>query len=144
MTPTPRRRSKARALGLGVAVAAALVGVHRWNGTHRDVTAMTASMGRTSATAMAPPPATSSTATQPTSGEGVARSEKSDIPATMALLITANAPLGRRVFVRGHVVGETPHALLVTCGTAPLKVGSRGSTRTVDIPCGQEISLENL
>ena len=62
-------------------------------------------------------------------------------PSDHGTLDTANAMAGRRVFVDGHVVGQTPAAMLVKCGPHKVKVGSAGHTRKIDIPCGGSIAV---
>jgi hypothetical protein len=59
----------------------------------------------------------------------------------MGRLSTADAPSGRRIFIGGRAVGQTPGSVLVKCGNARVKIGSAGHTHTVDVPCGAEISL---
>jgi hypothetical protein len=54
------------------------------------------------------------------------------------LLKTTYAPDGRRVFVDGRVVGQTPLAARVPCGRHTVRIGSTGGTLTVDVPCGGE------
>lgn len=59
----------------------------------------------------------------------------------MGRILTAGAVPGRRIFVDERTVGQTPEAVVVKCGTRQVKVGSTGSTRPVDVPCGGEISV---
>ena len=49
---------------------------------------------------------------------------------------TRAAAAGRRVFVDGRVVGNTGEIVRVTCGTRSVQIGSAGSARQVDVPCG--------
>jgi hypothetical protein len=62
-------------------------------------------------------------------------------PSSMGLLRTSAAPAGYRIFVDGQTVGQTPAAVLVDCGARSVKVGSAGRPRTIDVPCGGEISV---
>ena len=52
-----------------------------------------------------------------------------------------DAPRGRRVFVDGRAVGETPAIVTAPCGTHEVKVGSKGTPQTVDIPCGGRVTV---
>jgi hypothetical protein len=129
-----------RVVGLAVVVAGVLMGVYRWGGFRPDVYVAAARR------AAAPPVVAEAASPErfpfPAAPATPALSPRSDIPTGMGLLNTANAPPGRRVFVAGRTVGETPRALLVKCGTVVLKIGSSGHARTVDVPCGQEMDLE--
>ena len=53
---------------------------------------------------------------------------------------TGTAP-GRRIFVDERTVGQTPETVVVKCGSRAIKLGSAGSTRTIDVPCGGEITV---
>lgn len=57
-------------------------------------------------------------------------------PSDHGSIDTASALAGRRVFVDGHVVGQTPASMLVKCGPHKVKVGSAGHVRKIDVPCG--------
>jgi hypothetical protein len=56
-------------------------------------------------------------------------------------IVAEDAPRGRRVFVDGRAVGETPAIVVAPCGTHEVKVGSKGNPQTVDIPCGGRVSV---
>jgi hypothetical protein len=135
---TPLLRSMAHALGLTVAVAGALVCLYRWGGVRPEV--YVAKPQRNDVAAAAPPPAEQ--APHAAALPNAVPAERSDIPAGMGLLNTANAARGRRIYVDGHTAGETPRSVLVKCGTATLKIGSSGRAQTVDVPCGREITLD--
>jgi serine/threonine-protein kinase len=61
----------------------------------------------------------------------------------MGLLRSDNAPAGHRIYVDDRVVGETGSTpIAVKCGVHAVKVGSSGYRRTVDVPCGGELTLE--
>lgn len=62
-------------------------------------------------------------------------------PATTGRLSTASAAPGRRIFVDERTVGETPTAVVVSCGSHRVRIGSRGKTTIVDVPCGGEIAV---
>jgi hypothetical protein len=63
------------------------------------------------------------------------------IPSGMGRILTSDAAPGRRVYVDGHVVGQTPRPILVKCGAASVKVGSSGRAHSIDVPCGGEIRV---
>ncbi len=57
------------------------------------------------------------------------------------LLSTANASPNHRIFFDGRVVGETPTAIEVPCGKHTVQLGSAGTSRSLDLPCGQELVI---
>ena len=59
--------------------------------------------------------------------------------AKTGLLVPEGAPKGRRIFVDGRAVGETPSEVPAPCGTHEVRVGSKGTARTIDIPCGGRV-----
>lgn len=81
--------------------------------------------------------------TTPTTTESAAATTAttSAVPSDRGSIDTASAMAGRRVFVDGHVVGQTPGAMLVKCGLRKVKVGSAGHTRKIDVPCGGSIAV---
>jgi hypothetical protein len=46
---------------------------------------------------------------------------------------------GHRVFVDGRYAGDSPGPIKVRCGSRVVKVGSGGTPRTVDVPCGSGV-----
>jgi hypothetical protein len=64
----------------------------------------------------------------------------SNVPGGMGRLIF-KAPAGFRVFVDGKVMGNTPDPVLIVCGTRSVKIGSHGTTQTIEVPCGGEIEV---
>jgi hypothetical protein len=46
-----------------------------------------------------------------------------------------------RLFIDGRVAPNGTE--IVTCGRHVVRVGSRGVTRTIDVPCGQEVVVAN-
>jgi hypothetical protein len=54
-------------------------------------------------------------------------------------ILRTSGSVGRRIFVDGRTVGQTPHAVSVQCGPHQVRIGSAGRSKTVDIPCGGEI-----
>jgi len=61
--------------------------------------------------------------------------------ANTTILNTALAAPGHRIFVDGRAVAETPAAVEVGCGKHEIKLGSAGTPRTIDLPCGQELTI---
>jgi hypothetical protein len=59
----------------------------------------------------------------------------------MGRVRTTGAAPGRRIFVDERTVGQTPESVVVKCGSRAIKLGSAGSTQTVDVPCGGEITV---
>lgn len=57
------------------------------------------------------------------------------------ILSTANASPNHRIFFDGRVVGETPAAVEVPCGTHSVQLGSAGTSRSIDLPCGQDLTI---
>lgn len=90
-----------------------------------------------SATASAPttaeklpdPPKTAATVADPPAG------------AKEGILDTGTAASGRRVFVDGKVVGQTPLKQAIRCGLHQVKVGSSGTEKAVQIPCGGSVTV---
>ncbi len=48
---------------------------------------------------------------------------------------------GHRVFVDGRLAGDGPRTVAVTCGSHEVRVGSAGTVRSVDVPCGGEVVI---
>lgn len=63
------------------------------------------------------------------------------VPEGMGALKTAGTVPGRRIFVDGQVVGQTPTTVNVKCGQRTVKLGSSGKGQSVDVPCGGEITV---
>jgi PEGA domain len=88
--------------------------------------------------AVTPSKAAALTATStPTTPVAAASHDSSSVPQGSTRLVTEGAAPGRRIFVDGRVVGQTPASVLVACGSHRVKVGSSGTERRVDLPCGQ-------
>lgn len=58
------------------------------------------------------------------------------------VLNTEGAPAGHRVFFDGRVLGEPPSPFTVRCGRHEIRIGSKGTPRNVDLPCGGEYALK--
>ena len=89
-------------------------------------------------TVSAAPPASASASPSPSAS---ASASGEDVPAGMGRVRTTGAAPGRRVFVDERTVGQTPESVVVKCGSRAIKLGSAGSTQTVDVPCGGEITV---
>jgi hypothetical protein len=56
-------------------------------------------------------------------------------------LLEAPQSKGRRVYVDGLLVGETPIPVLVGCGKHVVKVGSSAREQSVEVPCGGSVTV---
>jgi serine/threonine-protein kinase len=54
---------------------------------------------------------------------------------------TTGALPGRRIFVDKRTVGQTPAAITVSCGVHTVQLGSAGTARQIDVPCGGELDV---
>ncbi len=94
-----------------------------------------------SASGSAMPAATAAPPAMASASASAAPSEPaSDLPPGMGRVRTAGAAPGRRIFVDDRVAGQTPEAVVVKCGVRTIRVGSSGVARSVDVPCGGEIT----
>jgi hypothetical protein len=46
---------------------------------------------------------------------------------------------GHRVWVDKHLVGESPGSFAVRCGWRTIQIGSQGTVRHLNVPCGGEL-----
>ncbi len=91
-------------------------------------TATATATARPTPTVTAPPPAT------PTPSAAAPPSTATD-----GTIVTPRQAGGHRIFVDGHYAGDSPGPVKVHCGSHVVKVGSGGTPRTVDVPCGGEV-----
>ncbi|MFO0739990.1 MAG: serine/threonine-protein kinase [Labilithrix sp.] len=63
------------------------------------------------------------------------------VPPEMTLVRTEGSSVGRRIFLDGQAVGQTPSSVTVSCGSHELRIGSSGLARRMDLPCGGEVTL---
>src|SRR5207237_4504098 len=63
------------------------------------------------------------------------------IPPGEGLLRTPASAAGHRVFIDGRIAGNSPGPLRVPCGTHVVRVGSAGKNQTVEVPCGDEVTV---
>jgi hypothetical protein len=82
-----------------------------------------------------PPPAPSAS-DLPSATEGHAA-----IPATEGHVALPASVAGHRIFVDGHVVGEGLRDVRLRCGRHSVRIGSAGTTRRIDVPCGGEVTF---
>ena len=97
-------------------------------------------------TASAPPPpkaaASSPAAASAPPAEPTARPAGSDpdmAAAKMGEILTRPAAGGHRIYVDERVVGNSPDPVQVHCGPHNVRIGSAGTSRDVDVPCGGSI-----
>jgi hypothetical protein len=60
---------------------------------------------------------------------------------TTGRLLTDALEKGHRIFVDGRFAGEGGAPLVVRCGRHDVRVGSAGRLRSVDVPCGGDLSV---
>jgi len=75
-----------------------------------------------------------------------ATTSKTEAPPVRKVPTTGNVKTprvaqGRRIFVDGTVQGVAPATVVVACGKHIIKVGSNGTPRTVDVPCGSDVMV---
>ncbi len=88
------------------------------------------------ATANHPPPAPNAPPVNP------ANVSVSIVDDTQGKIRTEKRASGHRIFVDGKVVGEGPGVYSVRCGAHRVRIGSKGKSAIVDVPCGSEISIK--
>lgn len=49
---------------------------------------------------------------------------------------------GHRIYVDGHLVGDGPAPVDVSCGDRKIRIGSKGQWRAVHVPCGGVLSID--
>lgn len=87
------------------------------------------------------PPASASTPPAPSSPSSTAAPEP--LAPTMTRLVTGEGvSAGRRVYVDGKVVGQTPLRWVGRCGDRTVRVGSQGEEQSLKLPCGSELVVE--
>jgi len=84
-------------------------------------------------------PGDGSSGTSETSVDANVPSRDASVTASKMGEIVPEGPSGRRVFVDGRAIGETPATVTAPCGTHEVRVGSKGTPQTVDIPCGGRV-----
>lgn len=109
------------------------------SGTTVTTTTQTTVAQRQTATTQPTPVVTAAhTASASGSGGGSAKPMSS---ASTGTLRTADSG-GHRVWIDGHLVGNTPQSFEVPCGHHVVRVGSGGQPQMTEVPCGGEVSVE--
>lgn len=95
------------------------------------------------ASVSAPAPASApASASGPASASAVpSAAGPSDLPPGTGRVRTAGAVPGRRIFVDGRVLGQTPETVIVKCGVHTIRLASVGTSQRIDVPCGSEITV---
>lgn len=70
-------------------------------------------------------------------------SPTSSAGAGTGIVKTEGSAPGRRIFIDERTMGQTPQPITVKCGTHMIKVGSSGRARSVDVPCGGEVTVSD-
>jgi hypothetical protein len=86
--------------------------------------------------------ASSAESAPPTAADAEASSAEPPLPPGQGIARTPAKPAGRRVFVDGRVIGQSPMVLRLSCGVHKFKIGSAGTERSAVVPCGGEMTLE--
>jgi serine/threonine protein kinase len=88
-----------------------------------------------------PPPAPAPASALASASASASTAPADELPPGTGRVKTSGAAPGRRIFVDERTVGQTPEAVVVKCGSRAIRLGSAGTTRTVDVPCGGEITV---
>ena len=110
------------------------------NATAEPSAAPTASAASAEPTTAAPPAPTEAPAPAPaaTASEPPAAADSDQ-----GVVVTAQAPSGRRVWIDEHLMTEqTPEPFTVRCGKHHVRIGSSGKSQPVDVPCGGEVAVK--
>lgn len=92
----------------------------------------------TSVQVRAPTPSVSATTSSPV----VSAAASAEPPRTTGRIILPARAAGHRLFIDDRVVGEGQGVLPVACGRHLVKIGSRGKSQSVDVPCGGDVDVE--
>jgi hypothetical protein len=65
-----------------------------------------------------------------------------DSNATTGTITVPESRAGHRVYVEKKVVGESPGTFTVRCGWHSVKVGSQGTEKNVNVPCGGDVEVK--
>ncbi len=109
--------------------------------TSASATASVTATASGSAAASAPAGAASESAPAASGGPVDSGGSAPGTSETTGRVTTLGTAPGRRIFVDERTVGQTPEAVVVKCGVRKIKVGSTGSTQSIDVPCGGEIAV---
>lgn len=155
--PPPPKRSPWFAIFAVVVIGGAAVGAgtlgYRQRQKARAITVAPAATALPNATVAATSPAASGTAASLATGSASASAVAVAAPSAsaaggeagvaegMGRVTTLGTAPGRRIFVDDKTVGQTPEAVVVKCGVRKIKLGSSGSTQSIDVPCAGEIAV---
>lgn len=92
-------------------------------------------------TVAAPPVATPAAEPAPEPAAAAPEPAPAPPPDDKGRISTEGTAPGRRIFVDERALGETPNVVVVPCGSHRIRVGSRGNTNVLDVPCGGEVSV---
>jgi hypothetical protein len=152
LPPIPKGGSGGKFLGLvlGVVVVGAAIGAEKMG----YVDQLRRSVQPTASTAASPDvpaanhaPRAETTSIDPSNASSKDRPSASGdvtpapIPDGMGRLTTADLAGGRRIFVDGATVGQTPDPVILKCGSHTVRVGHAGHDQVIEVPCGAEIVI---
>jgi hypothetical protein len=60
-------------------------------------------------------------------------------PALEGRIVTAPSPSDHRIFVDGKAMGHEGQPIAIRCGKHTVKIGTSGTPRLLDVPCGGEV-----
>lgn len=112
------------------ALASASAGLPSALGSSSSAVPLSASAPSTGASTE-PPPAKGPAVAEPSASTG-AGGQSGEVS-------TEGSAAGRRVYIDDRVMGQTPAAFTVPCGTHKVQVGSAGVPQTVVVPCGGRV-----
>jgi hypothetical protein len=64
------------------------------------------------------------------------------VPNTTTLVTFPRSAITHRVWIDGVLVGDDRQPMSLRCGTRTIKIGSKGKSRRVDLPCGRDVTLD--
>jgi serine/threonine-protein kinase len=93
------------------------------------------------ASAFAIPTAASAEARALASGRERADASAPDASTKTGRILTEAATIEHRVFVDGKSVGHGGTPIVVGCGRHLVRIGSTGPSKTIDVPCGGDVTV---
>jgi hypothetical protein len=88
-----------------------------------------------------PTPASDTDATARADDASDSRSAANAETATEGVIVLPDEASGHRVFVDGRVVRVRKSRAVVPCGSREIRIGSRGTPRTLDVACGGDTAV---
>ncbi len=105
-------------------------------------------LGRKYAHVLAPPPPTTTLASEAPPAEALSLPSATHDAAPTdestdqeGRIVTAPSESDHRIFVDGRALGHEGQPITVRCGKHVVKIGTAGTPRNVDVPCGGEIRV---